>query len=250
MKEFAAKCEDSKPDSSGSKVTTCDAGTLLTTLLFSCSGVDQNNAQEFCDTECSRGVKEYVHRCKGKESAAANIALTQAEGWLRKCIANKDVAKCHSAVCNGAHDNLCAKGNSRGACNQLSAQDNNVFCKWQVCKSRGPPPPPAAKRPGCTDKKALNFDPKANVMAPGACLYGPPPSPPDGPPPAPMPCTKNSFYGCKTQAACELVKRQWVPCSETTKYGGVCSGMNLEDGGQCIMPCTESEPQVLKSCIM
>ena len=33
MKDFAAQCEDSKPDGTGSKETECDAGSLLTTVL-------------------------------------------------------------------------------------------------------------------------------------------------------------------------------------------------------------------------
>ena len=238
MKNFAKLCEDGKPDEVGSKVTSCDAGTLLTTLLFSCSGVDQNNAQEFCGTECSRAIEDFQARCKHKPSVAGRAALDAAEGWLLTC---KEFAveppSCHSKACNGAHDTHCAKADSRGECAELDADDNNVFCAWQVCKGRGggaPPPPPVIKRPGCIDKKAINFDPKANVMAPGACLYNkPPPPPPFGPPPPTLPCNTHSMYGCKTKSACLAIKMQWVPCNTLAKFGGQCAGLSEEDGGQC-----------------
>ena len=140
MKDFAAQCEDSKPDGTGSKETECDAGSLLTTLLFECSGIDQNDAEQFCDSSCEIGVKDYVKRCQDKDAKRNQFgfeAMTQAEGWLKQCQVNDKEGSCHSARCNDVNDVHCKKAHTVGQCSALndSARADLVdgpICFWRT----------------------------------------------------------------------------------------------------------------------
>ena len=154
--------------------------------------------------------------------------------------------KCHAVDCHGSSEAECNKADDRAECNQLSAKANNVFCRWQHCKAQtgpaGPPPPPQPAKTGCTDPKALNYDPTAKVMADGSCMYKH--VVPTHPPPPPTPrtkCTTQRYYYCHTKSECDAAKLQWVPCAETIKYGGRCYGLQQKNGGQCSRPCTKAQ---------
>ena len=85
MKEFAGKCEGRKPDKKDQDKSSCDAGTLLTTMFFTCANIDQNDAKAFCGTKCHDGVQDYVKRCRKTETAETRKIFNQANAWLKNC---------------------------------------------------------------------------------------------------------------------------------------------------------------------
>lgn len=248
MHKFADVCK--KQDGAGSKTTSCDPGSLLSTMFFSCSGIDHNNKHAFCGTECAKGVQDFLDRCEKKKGGDAAV-YKQADKWVQQCAVGDRHASCHASDCSlnaQGSEPHCAKAKSRAECYEQQVADNNIFCRWQHCKSHGPSPPPHHSEPvpGCTDSKAMNFDPRATVMANGACLYPePPPPPPFVPPPMHIPCSAKDYFGCKTKAECESVKRQWVPCDDLGHaYGFQCGRPEGQHAkGRCALPCTNEMPQ-------
>jgi hypothetical protein len=207
--------------------------------LQTCSGIDQNVAKEFCHTECHKGVESYVKRCQKTETASTKQVFNQAKKWLSNCAGPTN--ECHSTNCHGKDEDECQKSSTHEACVAQNAAANNIFCRWQHCAGREPsPPPPHKVITGCTDSKALNYNPKATVMADGSCLYKAKPVPPP-PPGSTSQCSKQRYYQCHTQAACEGAKMQWIPCTETIKYGGKCYGTQQKQGGQCARPCVKGQ---------
>lgn len=214
MEKFANVCK-----AADSKTTSCDVGSLLTTMFFSCSGIDHNEKTSFCGTECAKGVQDFLDRCNQNKGNDAAI-YKQARKWVQQCAIGDRHASCHASDCSldpQGSEPHCVKAKTRAQCYEQQIADNNIFCRWQHCKSHGPAPPPHHSEPvpGCTDSKAMNYDPRATVNANGACLYPePPPPPPFVPKPVSIPCSAKDYFGCKTKTDCERVNRQWVSCED------------------------------------
>jgi hypothetical protein len=154
--DFAAKCQDKTPDDAGSNAAACDAGELLTTILFSCSSVDQNNPEDFCNTECSSKLSAFVLRCGSTQTTATSQIFQQARTWLGNCPAT--IESCHSPTCDGDSEPHCAAAPDRATCTVVNSAATSVFCQWQACEGAGgnpPPPPPVIV--GCMDTAALNY---------------------------------------------------------------------------------------------
>ena len=229
--DFYQMCDGQSPDDSGGNAASCDAGELLTIILFSCSAIDQNNPNSFCNTECSTKVQGFINRCGSSQTADTAQIFEQAKGWLGGCAADNGAASCHSSSCFGDSEAQCAATSTRAECTTLNEAASNVFCRWQSCGGGGDSPPPPVVRPGCMDSTALNYDPTATVQSDGACLYDRPPSPPQ------VPCTATSNWACDTQEQCEAVGMQWVPCSLPV-FGGCTQSV-----GQCTNLCSAGSPE-------
>lgn len=96
---FYQQCESATPEQPGDAATSCDTGALLTVIFFQCSSIDQNNPNQFCNTDCSRGVQGYISRCSAEMTDATAGVFTQAQGWVAACATDGGTAACHASTC-------------------------------------------------------------------------------------------------------------------------------------------------------
>jgi hypothetical protein len=234
--DFSQKCQHEAP-SKPPPTDDCSPGKLLTIMFFSCSDVNNNDANEFCGTKCNKEVEDFVARCKSKEEGESAESIKQASKWLSNCVKEGPSKMCHDEECGGEHETQCNTADSESACKSITeSKTNPVECSWKVCANTGDhhSPPPAPKIiPGCMDHKALNYDPAATVQADGACVYG------HVKPPTGGVCDKRRPYGCHTEATCKQNGFQWLSCLFMQMNMGdlkACQHTN----GECVRPCTAS----------